>query len=184
VTTVAGREFHYDKLVLATGSYPFVPPVPGADNARCFVYRTIDDLGAIKAAAATSKKGVVVGGGLLGLEAANALRNLGLETHVVEFAPQLMGVQVDPEGGGILRRKIEALGIVLHLGKNTQKIVAGDEHPVAMHFADGEILETDLIVFSAGVRPDDKLARAADIKLGERGGILVDYNCRTSDSDI
>lgn len=184
VTTAAGREFHYDKLVLATGSYPFVPPVPGSDNARCFVYRTIDDLGAIKAAAATSKKGVVVGGGLLGLEAANALRNLGLETHVVEFAPQLMGVQIDPEGGGILRRKIEALGIVLHLGKNTQKIVAGDRHAVAMHFADGEILETDLIVFSAGVRPDDKLARAADIKLGERGGIVVDYNCRTSDSDI
>lgn len=184
VVTAGGREFSYDKLVLATGSYPFVPPVPGADNPRCFVYRTIDDLGAIKATAATSKKGVVVGGGLLGLEAANALRNLGLETHVVEFAPQLMGVQVDPEGGAILKRKIEALGIHLHLGKNTQKIVGGAEHAVAMHFADGEILETDLIVFSAGVRPDDKLARAADLKLGERGGIVIDYNCRTSDSDI
>ncbi|HSB94988.1 MAG TPA: nitrite reductase large subunit NirB, partial [Spongiibacteraceae bacterium] len=184
VTTASGRSFGYDKLVLATGSYPFVPPVPGADNRLCFVYRTIDDLGAIKAAAANAKRGVVVGGGLLGLEAANALRNLGLETHVVEFAPQLMGVQVDPEGGGILRTKIEALGISLHLGKNTQKIIAGDTHPLAMHFADGEILETDLIVFSAGVRPDDKLARASELKLGERGGIVIDYNCRTSDSDI
>jgi len=184
VTTASGRSFGYDKLVLATGSYPFVPPVPGADNRLCFVYRTIDDLGAIKAAAASAKKGVVVGGGLLGLEAANALRNLGLETHVVEFAPQLMGVQVDPEGGGILKNKIESLGIVTHLGKNTQKIVAGELHPLAMHFADGEILETDLIVFSAGVRPDDKLARASDLKLGERGGVVVDYNCRTSDSDI
>jgi nitrite reductase (NADH) large subunit len=184
VKTEGGREFVYDKLVLATGSYPFVPPVPGHDNPLCFVYRTIDDLGAIKAAAATSKKGVVVGGGLLGLEAANALRNLGLETHVVEFAPQLMGVQVDPEGGAILKKKIEALGLTAHLGKNTQKIVAGDQHALAMHFADGEILETDMIVFSAGVRPDDKLARAADLKVGERGGIVVDYHCRTSDESI
>ncbi len=189
VVTGGGREFSYDKLVLATGSYPFVPPVPGADNKLCFVYRTIDDLGAIKAAAANAKKGVVVGGGLLGLEAANALRNLGLETHVVEFAPQLMGVQIDPEGGAILRRKIEALGLSAHLGKNTQKISAGEQHALAMHFADGagstnEVLETDMIVFSAGVRPDDKLARASEIKIGERGGIIVDYHCRTSDENI
>ncbi|HET8709893.1 MAG TPA: nitrite reductase large subunit NirB [Spongiibacteraceae bacterium] len=189
VITAGGREFAYDKLVLATGSFPFVPPVPGSDNRLCFVYRTIDDLGAIKAAAATSRKGVVVGGGLLGLEAANALRNLGLETHVVEFAPQLMGVQVDPEGGAILRKKIEALGLTVHTGKNTQKIVAGEKHALAMHFADGtgstnEVLETDMIVFSAGVRPDDKLARAADLKIGERGGIVIDYTCRTSDENI
>ncbi len=184
VVTAGGREFSYDKLILATGSYPFVPPVPGSDHKLCFVYRTIDDLGAIKAAAATAKKGVVVGGGLLGLEAANALRNLGLETHVVEFAPQLMGVQVDVEGGAILRKKIEALGLSVHCGKNTQKIIAGESHALAMHFADGEVLETDMIVFSAGVRPDDKLARESDIKIGERGGIVVDYTCRTSDENI
>ncbi len=184
VVTAGGREFAYDKLVLATGSFPFVPPVPGSDNSLCFVYRTIDDLGSIKAAAQTAKKGVVVGGGLLGLEAANALRNLGLETHVVEFAPQLMGVQVDVEGGAILRKKIETLGLCVHTGKNTQKIIEGENHALAMHFADGEILETDMIVFSAGVRPDDKLARAADLKIGERGGIVIDYNCRTSDENI
>lgn len=184
VITEGGREFSYDKLVLATGSFPFVPPVPGSDHKLCFVYRTIDDLGSIKAAAATAKKGVVVGGGLLGLEAANALRNLGLETHVVEFAPQLMGVQVDPEGGAILRKKIESLGLVVHTGKNTQKIITGENHALAMHFADGEILEADMIVFSAGVRPDDKLARSADLKIGERGGIVIDYNCRTSDESI
>ncbi|MFT3929540.1 MAG: nitrite reductase large subunit NirB [Spongiibacteraceae bacterium] len=184
VITAGGREFAYDKLILATGSYPFVPPVPGSDDKLCFVYRTIDDLGSIKAAAANSKKGVVVGGGLLGLEAANALRNLGLETHVVEFAPQLMGVQVDVEGGAILRKKIESLGLTVHTGKNTQKIIAGENHALAMHFADGEILETDMIVFSAGVRPDDKLARESDIKIGERGGIVVDYHCRTSDENI
>src|SRR5690606_8801762 len=184
VVTESGREFGYDKLVLATGSYPFVPPVPGSDNRLCFVYRTIDDLGCIRAAATNARKGVVVGGGLLGLEAANALRNLGLETHVVEFASQLMGVQVDVEGGAILKTKIESLGLTAHLGKNTQKIVSGDKHALAMHFADGEILETDMIVFSAGVRPDDKLARAADLKIGERGGIIIDYNCRTSDESI
>ena len=190
VTTQLGRRFAYDKLVLATGSFPFVPPVPGHDHKRCFVYRTIDDLGNIRAAAKESKVGVVVGGGLLGLEAANALRNLGLETHVVEFAPQLMGVQVDADGGAILRRKIEALGIKVHTGKNTQKIVDGSASvdgkgcAVAMHFADGDILETDLIVFSAGVRPDDKLARSADLKIGERGGIVIDYQCKTSDADI
>lgn len=184
IVTAGGQKFAYDKLVLATGSYPFVPPVPGADNALCFVYRTIDDLGAIRAAAQGAKKGVVVGGGLLGLEAANALRNLGLETHVVEFAPQLMGVQVDPEGGAILRKKVEDLGLTIHTGKNTQKIIKGETSALAMHFADGEVLETDMIVFSAGVRPDDKLAREAELKLGERGGIVIDYHCRTSDENI
>jgi nitrite reductase (NADH) large subunit len=88
VITEGGQHFAYDRLVLATGSYPFVPPVPGHERKECFVYRTIDDLGAIRAAAADAGIGVVVGGGLLGLEAANALKNLGLETHVVEFAPQ------------------------------------------------------------------------------------------------
>ncbi len=184
ITTSLGRHFAYDKLVLATGSFPFVPPVPGHDHERCFVYRTIDDLGSIRAAAQSSKIGVVVGGGLLGLEAANALRNLGLETHVVEFAPQLMGVQVDVDGGAILRSKIEELGITVHTGKNTQKITDGKDCAVAMHFADGDILETDLIVFSAGVRPDDKLARSAELNIGERGGIVIDYHCKTSDTDI
>lgn len=184
VTLAGGGQFAYDKLVLATGSYPFVPPIPGADHAQCFTYRTIDDLGAIHAAAASAKRGVVVGGGLLGLEAANALHNLGLETHVVEFAPQLMAVQVDSEGGAILCRQIEALGLFIHTGKNTQKISAGKNNKLSMHFADGDRLETDLIVFSAGIRPYDQLARQADLKVGERGGIVIDYHCRTSDSAI
>lgn len=92
VTTVDGETFTYDKLVLATGSNPFVPPVPGRDRSHCFVYRTIEDLEAMKASGAKSKSGVVVGGGLLGLECAKALRDLGLDTHVVEFAPRLMAV--------------------------------------------------------------------------------------------
>ena len=184
VTTVLGRVFAYDKLVIATGSYPFVPPVPGHDHKNCFVYRTIDDLGNIRAAAKNAKTGVVVGGGLLGLEAANALRNLGLITHVVQFSPQLMDAQVDMEGGAILRSKIEALGMFVHTSKNTLKIAEKKDGSLDMQFADEGTLNTDMIIFSAGVRPDDQLARSADLNMGERGGIVIDYHCRTSDTDI
>ena len=184
VVTALGRRFPYDKLVLATGSYPFVPPVPGADLPHCLTYRTIDDLGAIRASAMKGKVGVVVGGGLLGLECANALKNLGLQTHVVEFAPGLMGVQLDGGGSTMLRAMIEELGVQVHTSKATQKIVPGSERRLRMEFADGSVLETDMIVFSAGIRPNDALAKAADISVGERGGIVIDYHCRTSDSDI
>ncbi|MBN3821402.1 NAD(P)/FAD-dependent oxidoreductase, partial [Paraburkholderia sp. Se-20369] len=125
VTLASGETLAYDKLVLATGSRPFVPPVPGRDRADCFVYRTIEDLEAMQACGAHAKRGVVVGGGLLGLECAKALRDLGLDTHVVEFAPRLMAVQVDDGGGRMLRAKIEALGVQVHTGKNTLEIVDG-----------------------------------------------------------
>jgi len=184
VITENGRRFSYDKLVLATGSCPFVPPVPGSEHKRCLTYRTIDDLGEIRARAQGSKVGVVVGGGLLGLECANALRNLGLETHVVEFAPGLMGVQLDEGGSRMLRRKVEALGVRVHTGKNTQNIATGDDCALKMEFADGEVLETDMIVFSAGIRPRDNLARETELAVGERGGIVIDYKCKTTDTDI
>ncbi|MEL0084009.1 MAG: FAD-dependent oxidoreductase, partial [Gammaproteobacteria bacterium] len=121
-----GSQVDYDQLVLATGSYPFVPPMPGHDRDRCLVYRTLDDLEALTEAAKVSKVGTVVGGGLLGLEAAKAVKDLGLETHVVEFAPRLMAVQVDDGGSAILRSKIEALGVQVHTGKNTKEIVDGE----------------------------------------------------------
>ena len=184
VITEGGQSFDYDKLVLATGSYPFIPPVPGNDQAHCLAYRTIDDLAEIKASAKGKKVGVVVGGGLLGLECANALKNLGLEAHVVEFAPGLMGVQLDDGGSQMLRRKIEALGVHVHTSKATQKIIEGDAHRLKMKFADDTELETDMIVFSAGIRPYDQLARDADLKVGERGGIEIDYHCKTSDENI
>ena len=195
VITEGGREFAYDKLVLATGSYPFVPPIPGHDQEGCLVYRTIDDLGEIEAWGKKSKKGVVVGGGLLGLECANALRNLGLEAHVVEFAPGLMNVQLDPGGSNMLKRKISELGVNVHTSKATQKIeLLGDDEPhrFRMHFADiktrdgveKDFLDTDMIVFSAGIRPYDQLAKDCDLALGPRGGIEIDYQCKTSDSDI
>ena len=184
VTTKGGAEFSYDKLVMATGSYPFIPPVPGNDQAHCLAYRTIDDLAEIKASAKGKKVGVVVGGGLLGLECANAIKNLGLEAHVVEFAPGLMGMQLDDDGSAMLRRKIEALGVKVHTSKATQIISKGNKHRLKMAFADETELETDMIVFSAGIRPYDQLARDAGINLGERGGIEIDYHCRTSDENI
>jgi len=110
-TTGAGLVIDYDACVLATGSFPFVPPIPGSDAPGSFVYRTVDDLDAIRDWAARARRGVVVGGGLLGLEAANALRLLGLDTTVVEFAPRLMAVQLDDGGGRALRRHVESLGI-------------------------------------------------------------------------
>lgn len=184
ITTAQGRTEHYDKLVLATGSYPFVPPIPGKDQDHCLVYRTIEDLEDITASAKESKVGVVIGGGLLGLEAANAIKQLGLETHVVEFAPRLMAVQVDDGGGAILREKIEALDVNVHTEKNTKEIVKGETHRYRMNFADGSHVETDMIIFSAGIRPQDELARSFELELGERGGITIDDNCITSDKDI
>ncbi|MGV3626762.1 MAG: nitrite reductase large subunit NirB [Betaproteobacteria bacterium] len=178
------REVPYDKLVLATGSYPFVPPIPGHDRRGCYVYRSIEDLEVIRAAAKKSRTGTVVGGGLLGLEAAKALKDLGLETHVVEFAPRLMAVQLDEAGGKLLQRKIEALGVTVHTAKSTKEIVNGEAHAHRMVFADGSALETDIIVYSAGIRPHDALARAANVAVGERGGISIDEFCRTSDPNI
>jgi len=186
VITESGQAYGYDKLVLATGSYPFVPPVKGNNLPSCTVYRTIDDLGMIQAQADNAKIGVVVGGGLLGLEAANAVQNLGLETHVVEFAPGLMGVQLDVGGSNMLRRKIEALGVKVHTNKATEAIETNSEGKgrVVMHFADGGLLATDMIVFSAGIRPYDQLARDCGLTVGERGGITIDEYCKTSDPSI
>lgn len=184
VATESGETYHYDKLILATGSYPFVPPIPGKDQDHCLVYRTIDDLEDIAASAKVSKVGVVIGGGLLGLEAANAIKQLGLQTHVVEFAPQLMGVQIDGGGGRLLREKIEDLGVQVHTSKATNVIEKGDSSRYKLCFNDGSELETDLILFSAGIRPYDNLAREFDLTLGERGGIVVNNQCQTSDESI
>lgn len=183
VVTATGR-LAYDKLILATGSYPFVPPIPGAEGNSRLVYRTLDDLDAIRAAAAGARRGVVVGGGLLGLEAANALKSLGLEAHVVEFAPRLMPVQLDEDGGAALKARIEALGVGVHLSRATSDIVAGEDYAYRMNFADGESLETDLIVFSAGIRPQDTLARAAGLTVAERGGVVIDDGFCTNDPAI
>lgn len=183
LVTAEGR-LGYDQLILATGSYPFVPPIEGSSGNARLVYRTLEDLDAIRAAAADARRGVVVGGGLLGLEAANALKSLGLEAHVVEFAPRLMPVQLDSEGGAALKARIEALGVGVHLSRATQSISAGEQYRYRMNFDGGEHLETDLIVFSAGIRPQDALGRACGLEIATRGGVVIDSQCKTSDPRI
>lgn len=183
VHSQTGRIVSYDKLIIATGSYPWVPPIKGAEGANCFVYRTIEDLDAIRDCASNCKIGAVVGGGLLGLEAAGALKNLGVETHVVEFAPVLMSEQLDAMGGDQLRRKIEEMGVGVHTSKNTQEIIHTPSGKV-MQFSDGSSLEIDFIVFSTGIRPNDQLAKACELDIGPRGGIVINDYCQTSDPDI
>jgi nitrite reductase (NADH) large subunit len=185
VTSATGRVFAYDALVLATGSSPFVPPVAGHRAKGVFVYRTIEDLETIRAYGWHARTGVVIGGGLLGLEAAGALRKLGVETHVVELAPRLMSLQVDEAGGRVLRRRIEDLGVAVHTEKSTKEIVLdGDGVARRLRFEDGEEIAADMVVFSAGIRPRDELARESGLAVGERGGIVIDERCRTSDPDI
>ncbi|MCF8206679.1 MAG: nitrite reductase large subunit NirB [Methylotenera sp.] len=184
VTLADGEVLHYDRLVLATGSYPFVPAVPGRERAHCHVYRTIEDLQGMQASGRTSRSGVVIGGGLLGLECAKALRDMGLQTHVVEFAPRLMAVQVDDTGGRMLREKIEALGVTVHTSRNTVEITDGAAARHRLVFNDGSWLETDMLVFSAGIRPRDELARQCVLAIGPRGGVVIDNHCLSSDRHI
>ncbi|MFJ9414211.1 nitrite reductase large subunit NirB [Streptomyces sp. NPDC101227] len=185
VTARSGLTVGYDTLVLATGSYPFVPPVPGKDSAGCFVYRTIEDLLAIEEYAKNATTGVVVGGGLLGLEAAGALKGLGLRTHIVEFNARLMALQVDEGGGAALRRTVEEMGLEVHTGVGGKEIVTDAAGAtVAMELSDGSRVDTDLVIFSAGVRPRDQLARDCGLAVGERGGIVIDEQCRTSDPAV
>ncbi len=177
VTAGSGEVVAYDHLVFATGSSPFVPPLPGHDLPGCFVYRTIDDLVAIRDWSGRDDvtSGVVIGGGLLGLEAANALRLLGIEPHVVEMAPRLMPVQLDDAASGVLRRHVEALGVTVHAGVRTSAIVPGPRGTVERLELDGDDpIDADLVVFSAGIRPRDELARACGLATGDRGGVLVD----------
>ncbi|MBG6069568.1 nitrite reductase large subunit NirB [Micromonospora ureilytica] len=185
VVTTAVGEYRYDALVLATGSYAFVPPVAGTELPGVFVYRTLDDLAAIREYARGRRVGAVIGGGLLGLEAANALRLLGLSTDVVEFAPRLMPVQVDQAGGAMLRRYVDDLGVRTHLGVATTAIRQGPDGGVAaLELSDGTALDAELVVVAAGIRPRDQLARDAGLPLGPRGGVLVDATCRTADERI
>jgi nitrite reductase (NADH) large subunit len=191
VTTSDGRTLPYDSLVLATGSYAAVPPVPGKDLRGAFVYRTIDDVADLRTYVETLRaelgrplRGAVVGGGLLGLEAAGALTALDVGTTVVEFAPRLMPLQVDDGGGEALRRLIEALGVSVRTGTATSRITGRLGRVAAMEFADGDRLDVDVVVFAVGVRPRDELAREAGLEVGERGGVVVDESCATADPSV
>ncbi|MCY4728752.1 nitrite reductase large subunit NirB [Nocardioides sp. STR2] len=181
----------YDVLVLATGAAPFVPPVEGRGKDGCFVYRTIEDLEAIRAASEAATSGVVIGGGLLGLEAANALVQLGLDTHVVEMAPRLMPVQLDDAAGSTLVRHVERLGVTVHTGVVTEEVEGGSSvtglrlrQAGTEEGAPTEVVDAQVVVFSAGIRPRDALARECDLEVAPRGGVLVDEQCRTADPHV
>ncbi len=184
VTAADGATGTYDILILATGSAPFVPPIKGADKAGVFVYRTIEDLDAMKAHAVNAKRGAVIGGGLLGLEAAKAMLDLGIsDTRVIEFAPRLMPRQIDARGSAVLEGKLTSLGLTIQTSTNTAEI-AGDGRIEAMRFADGTEEPVDMLVISAGIKPRDELARQCGLAVGERGGITVDNSLATSDPNI
>ncbi|HSC55463.1 MAG TPA: nitrite reductase large subunit NirB [Phnomibacter sp.] len=184
VKSFKGVELPYDVLVLATGSSAFVPPIAGADKDGVFIYRTIDDLELITEYARHAKSAAVIGGGLLGLEAAKALLDLGIENpHVIEFAPRLMPRQIDEVGSKTLQGKLEALGLQIHLSTNTSAIV-GNGKISAMEFADGNSIAVDMLVISAGIKPRDEIAKSANLELGPRGGILVNDSMQTSDPSI
>ncbi len=174
----------YTTLILATGSTPFVPPVPGNTGTAGLVYRNLEDLDLIRAAAQGARHGTVIGGGLLGLEAANALRVLGLQTSVIQLGEHLMPAQLDREGGDALKCRIEALGIDVRTAHATRRIVPGQTCRHRLIFADDTFLETDMVVFSAGIRPQDRLGRDNGLEVEARGGLVIDQACRTSDPAI
>ena len=191
ITSSTGHVLDYDALVLATGSYAAVPPVPGKDLRGAFVYRTIDDVADLREFVERRRSeldrpvsGAVVGGGLLGLEAAGALRALQVDTTVVEFAPRLMPLQVDDGGGEALKRLIEGLGVSVRTSTATARIVGERGTVSRMKFIEGPSLDVDVVVFAVGVRPRDELARDAGLEVGERGGVVVDDGCATADPAI
>ncbi|MBD3627810.1 nitrite reductase large subunit NirB [Cyclobacterium sp.] len=184
VISHTGTVMDYDKLVLATGSAAFVPAINGVEKKGVFVYRTIEDLDAIMDFGKKAKSAAVIGGGLLGLEAAKAVMDMGLETHVIEFAPRLMPRQLDDAGAGILKSKLEDLGITIHLSKNTRQI-NGNGKLTGLDFADGSGLSVDMLVISAGIKPRDELAKTCGISTADRGGVVVNEFLQTKeDKDI
>jgi nitrite reductase (NADH) large subunit len=183
VITHKGHIVDYDKLIFATGSAPFVPSIEGINKAGIFVYRTIEDLEAITAYAKKAKRGAVIGGGLLGLEAAKALLDLNLETEVIEFAPRLMPRQLDDAGSEMLKNKIEELNLKVNLKANTS-FVGGEDAVTKLVFEDGKEIAVDMVVVSAGIKPRDELAKNIGLKTGVRGGIIVDDNLQTSAPDV
>ena len=174
----------YDYLIMATGSAAFVPPIPGVEKQGVYIYRTIEDLELISDWAKKSKKGAVIGGGLLGLEAAKALLDIGIkDIQVIEFAPRLMPRQIDDAGSSLLQSKLEALGLTILTSKNTSAIT-GDDAINGMAFSDDSSIDVDILVISAGIKPRDELAKAAGLQTGNRGGIVVNDKLQTSDPNI
>jgi len=181
VTGADGSITTFDQLILATGSTAFVPSIPGVDKQNVHVFRTLDDTRALLDKARSGGKVVVIGGGLLGLEAARGLQAQGCDVTVVHLAPTLMERQLDAAGGAYLRRKIENLGVRVLLGKQTQALL-GNGRVEGLQFSCGEELEADLVVVAAGIKPNVELGRLAGLEI--RRGIVVNDHMETSNPDI
>jgi nitrite reductase (NADH) large subunit len=181
VIDAEGRATAFDKLILAIGSSAFIPPIPGVDKKNVHVFRTLDDTRALLEKAHRGCKAVVIGGGLLGLEAARGLQLRGCDVSVVHLMDTLMERQLDATGGAYLQRKIESLGIRVILPKQTQALL-GNGRVDGLRFATGEELEADLVVIAAGIQPNVDLARRAGLEV--RRGIVVDDRMTTSDAAI
>ncbi|WP_448655881.1 nitrite reductase large subunit NirB [Microbacterium lacticum] len=192
VVTRSGRVVGYDHLVLATGSYAARLAVNGFDLEGCFVYRTLDDVAALRAFVERRSAqlgrplvGTVVGGGLLGLEAAGALRGLDVDCTVIQSSDRLMSAQLDLPAGDALRRLIETRGIGVRTGSITTRLDPDPSGQVAgLEFRDGDYARTDVVVFTVGVRPRDELARSAGLAVEPHGGVKIDEGCLTSDPAI
>lgn len=189
VTTVHDVNYKYDYLVLATGSSAFVPNIKGVDKEGVFVYRTIEDLEGILAYAKRLKtnnpnaRAAVLGGGLLGLEAGKAIMDMALQPHIVEFAPKLMPRQLDARSSQVLQLKLESIGLNIHLNKATNQIL-GDTVITGLEFGEDDVLDVEMLIISAGIRPRDELAKTCDLEMGIRGGIVVNNKMQTSDPEI
>src|SRR4029078_5034853 len=184
VVSFHGIQADYDVLIMATGSAAFVPTIPGVDKEGVFIYRTIEDLELMTSYAKKAKTGAVIGGGILGLEAAKAMIDLGVtDTHVIEFAPRLMPRQIDDAGSSILKNKLESLGLKIHTSKNTKEIL-GENCISGMQFSDDSKIHVDMLVISAGIKPRDELAKQSSLETGARGGIGVNEKMQTSDPEI
>ncbi len=176
-----GGVTEYDKLLLATGSSPFVPPIPGVNLANVYAFRNIQDTKKLLERAGPGVKAVVIGGGLLGLEAARGLQVQGCSVTVVHLMPTLMDRQLDETGGRYLKESMEALGVTMKLGKQTREIL-GEGKVERLVFSDGEEIEVDLLVIAAGIRPNIELGRKAGLEV--QRGILVNDYLETSDPDV
>ena len=183
IQTHQGLEFEYDYLVLATGSAAFIPKINGVEKKGVFVYRTLEDLERIMTYGAHIKSAAVIGGGLLGLEAAKAVLDMGLEAHVVEFASRLMPRQLDDCGASLLKSKLENLGIGIHLGKSTSEIT-GEPAMDGLLFSDGTKLQTEMLIISAGIKPRDELAETCGLEVHPRGGFVVNEKLQTCDESV
>ncbi|WP_226573506.1 nitrite reductase large subunit NirB [Acuticoccus sediminis] len=181
VTSDAGVSAAYDTLVIATGSDPFIIPVPGRDLPGVRAYRDLDDVEAMLAAADRGGRAVVIGGGLLGLEAAAGLRARGMDVTVLHLTPTLMDRQLDPAAGYLLEKALTARGIEIRCGADT-KAILGDTRVTGVELKDGTVIDASLVVMAVGIRPNTLLARAAGLEVNR--GIVVDDGMVTSDPAI